>query len=122
MSPRPRVRVAPFVMQTCVTLSYTSQSGEKTLLFRRRSVIEIVHSTAFLEACVGRAQLQFFSSQSRSKHKNRCRYKNRQEAKFPTRLRTWNGSQAKSPSWWHSALLSPILTWRPNLRVLPAGE
>src|SRR6266496_1792434 len=35
-----------------------------------------------------------FSSQSGSKHRNRCRCANRREAKFPTRLRTWNGSQS----------------------------
>jgi hypothetical protein len=33
------------------TLVHLAERG-KTLLFRRRSVIEILHSTAFLEACV----------------------------------------------------------------------
>src|SRR5262249_2146958 len=59
-----------------------------------RSVIEILPSPTFLAACAWTRTIVSIFLHNRSKYRNRCRRTNRQEAKFLTRLRTWNGSQA----------------------------
>src|SRR6516164_10444599 len=82
------------------------------------SVAQILHPTTFLEACVLLLHNCLnLSRQNTSVHRTRCRCTNGREVKFLTWLRTWLATVG-SLKWQHSA----ILTWRPNLRVLHAGE